>query len=123
MYRKANGNERLLQQHPPTEEALRPSGNDRARSVNRKTEQTYNLGNLFRFGPGWYRCGKSSHISCTTLDPVMREVIPNGGDTSVCIVGGAGFIGSHFADALLALPSTARLTLFDNFSSGREHHL
>jgi len=53
----------------------------------------------------------------------MREVILNGGDTSVCIVGGAGFIGSHFADALLALPSTARLTLFDNFSSGREHHL
>ena len=52
----------------------------------------------------------------------MREVIPNGGDTSVCIVGGAGFIGSHFADALLALPSTAHLTLFDNFSSGREHH-
>ena len=52
----------------------------------------------------------------------MREVIPNGGDMSVCIVGGAGFIGSHFADALLALPRTRLLTIFDNFSSGREHH-
>jgi UDP-glucose 4-epimerase len=52
----------------------------------------------------------------------MREVIPNGGGTSVCIIGGAGFIGSHFADTLLARPDTARLTLLDNFSSGREHH-
>jgi UDP-glucose 4-epimerase len=52
----------------------------------------------------------------------MREVIPNGGGPSVCIIGGAGFIGSHFVDALLARPDTGRLTLFDNFSSGREHH-
>jgi UDP-glucose 4-epimerase len=43
------------------------------------------------------------------------------------IVGGAGFIGSHFVDALLAQPSTAQVTIFDNFSSGRrwhyEHHV
>jgi UDP-glucose 4-epimerase len=43
------------------------------------------------------------------------------------IVGGAGFIGSHFADHLLADPDVAAVTLFDNFSSGRawhsEHHL
>lgn len=38
---------------------------------------------------------------------------------SVCIVGGAGFIGSHFTDALLDSPETVRVTLFDNFSSGR----
>jgi UDP-glucose 4-epimerase len=38
------------------------------------------------------------------------------------IIGGAGFIGSHFADALLASPKTRRVTLFDNFSSGREWH-
>jgi UDP-glucose 4-epimerase len=42
------------------------------------------------------------------------------------IVGGAGFIGSHFADRLLADPATRQVTLFDNFSSGRawhyEHH-
>lgn len=40
----------------------------------------------------------------------------------VIIVGGAGFIGSHFTDALLADKQTERLTLFDNFSSGREWH-
>jgi UDP-glucose 4-epimerase len=38
------------------------------------------------------------------------------------IVGGAGFIGSHFTDHLLADPSVAAATLFDNFSSGREWH-
>jgi UDP-glucose 4-epimerase len=38
------------------------------------------------------------------------------------IVGGAGFIGSHFTDRLLADPSTTCVTLYDNFSSGREWH-
>jgi UDP-glucose 4-epimerase len=40
----------------------------------------------------------------------------------VCIVGGAGFIGSHFTDRLLGDPATQQVTLFDNFSSGREWH-
>jgi UDP-glucose 4-epimerase len=39
------------------------------------------------------------------------------------LVGGAGFIGSHFTDALLASPLTRRVTIFDNFSSGQEWHL
>ncbi len=38
------------------------------------------------------------------------------------IVGGAGFIGSHFTDHLLADASVTRVTLYDNFSSGREWH-
>jgi len=38
------------------------------------------------------------------------------------IVGGAGFIGSHFTDHLLAAPATAGVTLYDNFSSGRPWH-
>jgi UDP-glucose 4-epimerase len=38
------------------------------------------------------------------------------------IVGGAGFIGSHFTDRLIADPVVERLTLYDNFSSGREWH-
>ena len=42
--------------------------------------------------------------------------------SKVVIVGGAGFIGSHFTDALLADERTERLTLFDNFSSGQEWH-
>lgn len=44
-----------------------------------------------------------------------------------CIVGGAGFIGSHFTDRLLRDPRVTAVTLYDNFSSGRgwhyEHHL
>lgn len=39
------------------------------------------------------------------------------------IVGGAGFIGSHFVDALLATADTTRVTVYDNFSSGQMWHL
>lgn len=38
------------------------------------------------------------------------------------ICGGAGFIGSHFTDRLLGERATAGVTLYDNFSSGREWH-
>jgi UDP-glucose 4-epimerase len=38
------------------------------------------------------------------------------------IAGGAGFIGSHFTDRLLSESTTAGVTLYDNFSSGREWH-
>ena len=38
------------------------------------------------------------------------------------VVGGAGFIGSHFTDRLLADRSVGAVTLYDNFSSGREWH-
>jgi len=42
---------------------------------------------------------------------------------SFIIVGGAGFIGSHFTDRLLTQEkSLERVTLFDNFSLGREWH-
>ncbi len=40
----------------------------------------------------------------------------------VAIVGGAGFIGSHFTDRLMADPAVTAVTLYDNFSSGREWH-
>lgn len=46
----------------------------------------------------------------------------SGARERVIIVGGAGFIGSHFTDVLLADERTVRLTLYDNFSSGREWH-
>jgi UDP-glucose 4-epimerase len=39
-----------------------------------------------------------------------------------CIIGGAGFIGSHFTDRLLADRATEAVTLYDNFSSGRAWH-
>jgi UDP-glucose 4-epimerase len=44
------------------------------------------------------------------------------GGTKVFIVGGAGFIGSHVTDRLLENPDVQRVTLYDNFSSGREWH-
>jgi len=49
----------------------------------------------------------------------MRGVV----GINVCVVGGAGFIGSHFVDALLGDTSVGRVTIFDNFSSGRERHI
>src|SRR5215469_155027 len=39
------------------------------------------------------------------------------------IVGGAGFIGSHFTDILLAQDGIQSVTVYDNLSSGREWHL
>ncbi|MBZ5576381.1 MAG: NAD-dependent epimerase/dehydratase family protein [Acidobacteriia bacterium] len=44
-------------------------------------------------------------------------------EPKVAVVGGAGFIGSHFVDSLLASTKTERVTVFDNFSSGDECHL
>ncbi len=38
------------------------------------------------------------------------------------LVGGAGFIGSHFTDALLKRDDVEKVTIYDNFSSGREWH-
>ena len=38
------------------------------------------------------------------------------------VVGGAGFIGSHFVDRLLR-EGAERVTVYDNFTSGRDWHL
>lgn len=38
------------------------------------------------------------------------------------IIGGAGFIGSHFVDNLLSDETNEKVTIYDNFSSGREWH-
>ena len=39
------------------------------------------------------------------------------------VVGGAGFIGSHFVDRLLEQTPDSDVVVFDNFSSGRRWHL
>jgi UDP-glucose 4-epimerase len=45
------------------------------------------------------------------------------GEVQTCfIAGGAGFIGSHFVDRFLASSQIRKVTLFDNFSSGRDWH-
>lgn len=41
----------------------------------------------------------------------------------IFIVGGAGFIGSHFVDHLLGREETEAVTVYDNFSAGRRWHL
>ncbi len=41
---------------------------------------------------------------------------------SYFLVGGAGFIGSHFIDALLKQKSIENVTVFDNFSTGQAWH-
>jgi UDP-glucose 4-epimerase len=43
-------------------------------------------------------------------------------DNKYIIIGGAGFIGSHFTDRLIADPATNKVTLYDNFTSGRDWH-
>lgn len=42
---------------------------------------------------------------------------------SYLVVGGAGFVGSHFVDDLLRRDDVARVTVFDNLSSGRKAFL
>jgi UDP-glucose 4-epimerase len=39
------------------------------------------------------------------------------------LVGGAGFIGSHVTDVLLTDSGASAVTIYDNFTSGREWHL
>lgn len=41
---------------------------------------------------------------------------------SYFLVGGAGFIGSHFVDALLKQDSVQQVTIYDNFSNGKQWH-
>jgi UDP-glucose 4-epimerase len=38
------------------------------------------------------------------------------------LAGGAGFIGSHFVDALLKQSKIEKVTIYDNFTSGKEWH-
>ena len=43
--------------------------------------------------------------------------------TCYAVIGGAGFIGSHMIDALLARDDVEQVTVFDNFASGQHWHL
>ena len=43
--------------------------------------------------------------------------------SNIFIAGGAGFIGSHFAEHLLSTPEINHVTIYDNFTSGQHWHL
>ena len=55
----------------------------------------------------------------------MNAALPGNGHVlrEICIVGGAGFIGSHFVERLLGDATVEGVTVYDNFSSGRHWHL
>jgi len=53
---------------------------------------------------------------------MINTVTANPSSTYI-VTGGAGFIGSHLIDALLADATTKEVRVLDNFSSGRREHL
>ena len=53
----------------------------------------------------------------------MQEITKNGNPSNAIIVGGIGFIGSHFVDRFLSDSSVTAVTVFDNLSSGHLWHL
>lgn len=58
------------------------------------------------------------------IAPVTAESRdPTSSIRRVCVIGGAGFIGSHFVERLLADSSVEAVRVYDNFSSGRRWHL
>jgi UDP-glucose 4-epimerase len=54
---------------------------------------------------------------------MTKDVIDTLRERHFAIIGGAGFIGSHFADSLLALDATQEVVIYDNFTSGQHWHL
>jgi UDP-glucose 4-epimerase len=49
--------------------------------------------------------------------------MPQKSSGTYLVTGGAGFIGSHLVDSLLADSATKEIRILDNFSSGRRAHL
>ena len=76
-----------------------------------------NLGNVSIVGIDLLRCSQNHRI-WTMVKSLSVEDRGRG----YFVTGGAGFIGSHLADALLADEQVSVVTLYDNFSSGREWH-
>src|SRR5215475_15124520 len=76
-----------------------------------------NLGNVSIVGIDLLRCFQNHHIWT-----MVKSLSVEDRGRRYFVTGGAGFIGSHLADSLLANEQVSGVTLYDNFSSGREWH-
>jgi UDP-glucose 4-epimerase len=56
------------------------------------------------------------------LLPMLQDFFCDGRGRRYFLAGGAGFIGSHFAETLLRDNFAGSVTIYDNLSSGREWH-
>ena len=65
---------------------------------------------------------RSTHEFDREYAPGDHKPVP-GCWTRYVVIGGAGFIGAHFVDRLLAERRIEQVTVYDNFSSGRQWHL
>ena len=53
----------------------------------------------------------------------LKMFMADNSSLTYLVTGGAGFIGSHLVDSLLADANTKEVRILDNFSSGRREHL
>ena len=75
-------------------------------------------------GPAVARCGmRKSNLSCVLarLLHKLRAMKNDRSKGTVCVTGGAGFIGSHVADAFLA--AGHRVLIIDNLSGGKRENV
>jgi UDP-glucose 4-epimerase len=54
---------------------------------------------------------------------ISLQLVTGNPSSTYLVTGGAGFIGSHLVDSLLADAATTEVRVLDNFSSGRREHL
>ena len=57
-----------------------------------------------------------------SVEAEVSQSVP-GSWSRYVVIGGAGFIGGHFVDRLLGDGRIEQVTVYDNFTSGREWHL
>src|SRR5438132_10948833 len=66
----------------------------------------------------WTIAGQRSRYHFRPVQSLMQDREAR----SYFVVGGAGFIGSHFVDRLLGDPTVPEVGIYDNFSNGHAWH-
>ena len=94
-----------------------PNGTERLPSDNERSQKwIFSSGGASRLPCNRYRLRDVTELAVAEL-----QTRSDFGDRFF-IAGGAGFVGSHFTDHLLADAQVTAVTLYDNFTSGREWH-